>query len=232
MNDPQSESCIEVRQQKAIGELEEIPIERNTKEDLHRTPAMHTRYRSLLGEINWLQNRTQFQCCYTFSRCASKAASPTIGEVKALNKLARQRKSQLAKLQIWPLARPLRIIGFPDASYRNNESGSSHRCMTVFITELHERSSKDDTTCGSLIDFESQKIKKTGLSTTVAELYSSMKSFGSCQFLRGLGMDISGAVANLQKRTDAKTFGNNSPTQRPWKQPEQFTFLNKRKQST
>ena len=51
MGDPLSGSCIEVSQQKAIDELEEIRGERNTKEDLHCTLAMHTRYRSLLGEI-------------------------------------------------------------------------------------------------------------------------------------------------------------------------------------
>ena len=33
MKDPQSGSCIEVCQEKAIEELEEIPVERNTKED-------------------------------------------------------------------------------------------------------------------------------------------------------------------------------------------------------
>ena len=60
----------------------EIPVERNTKEDLHRTPAMHTRYRSLLEQINWLQSRTPFQCCYKSSRCASMAASPIIADVK------------------------------------------------------------------------------------------------------------------------------------------------------
>ena len=68
--DPQSGSRIEVSQQKAIDELEEIPVERNTREDLHCTPAIKTRYRSLLGQINWLQSRTQFQCYYKFSRCA------------------------------------------------------------------------------------------------------------------------------------------------------------------
>ena len=130
--DSQSGSCIEVSQQKAIDELEEIPVERHTKEDLRCTPAMHTRYRSLLGQINWLQSRTPFQCCYKFSRCASKAASPRIGDVKDLNKLARQLKSQPVKLQFWPLTGPLRIIGFPDASYRNNEDASSQRGMTVF----------------------------------------------------------------------------------------------------
>ena len=56
---------------------------------------------------------------------------------------------------------------------------------------------------GSL-DYESQKIKKIVLSTTVAELYSFVKCFGSCQFLCGLWMDLSGEVANIHMRTDAK----------------------------
>ena len=79
----QSGPYIEVSKNKAIDELEEIPVERNTKEDLHCTPSMHTMYRSLLGETNWLQSRTQFQCCYKMSRCASMAASPTIGDAKS-----------------------------------------------------------------------------------------------------------------------------------------------------
>ena len=136
MKDPQSGSCIEVSQETAIEELEEIPVGRNTKEDLHCTPAMRTRYRSLLGQINWLQSRRPFQCCYKFSRCASKAASPTVGDVKVLNQLARQLKSQPVKLQLWPLTGPLRIVGFPDASYRNNEDGSSQRGMTVFSIRI------------------------------------------------------------------------------------------------
>ena len=89
MKDPQLGSCNEVCQQKAFDKLEEIPVERNAKEDLRCTPAMHTRYRSHLGQINCLQSRTQLQCCYKFCRSVSKAASPTIGDVKALNHLAR-----------------------------------------------------------------------------------------------------------------------------------------------
>ena len=96
--DPQNGPYIEVNQYKAIEELEEIPVERNTKEHLHCTPSMHTSHRSLPGQISWLQSRTQFQCCYTFSRCASMAASPTIGDAKSLNKLARQITSQPVKL--------------------------------------------------------------------------------------------------------------------------------------
>ena len=74
----------------------------------------------------------------------------------------------------------------------------------MFLAESRERSSRDGMSYGSLIDYESQKIKKTVLSTIVAEVYSFMKCFGSCQFLRGLWMDISGDVANLHRRTDAK----------------------------
>ena len=92
------------------------------------------------------------------------------------------------------------MIGFLDASYRNNEGGPSQKGMTVFLAESREHSSKD----GSLVDYESQKIQRTVLSTTVAELYSLMKCFGSWQFLRGLWMDLSGEVADIHMRTDAK----------------------------
>ena len=56
--DSQSGPCTEVSQQKDFDELKEIPVQRNTEEDLHCIPAMHTRYRSLLGQINWVQSRT------------------------------------------------------------------------------------------------------------------------------------------------------------------------------
>ena len=204
MKDPESGPSIEVSQESAIEELEEVPVGKNAKEDLHCTPTMHTRYRSFLEQINWLQSRTQFQCCYKFSRCASKAAPPTIGEVKALNKLARQLKSQWAKLQFWPLTGPLRIIGFLDASYRNNEDGSSQTGIAVFFSRIARASSKNGMSCRSLVDYGSQKIRRTVLSTTVADLYSFMKCFGSCQFLRGLWMYLSGEVADIHMRTDAK----------------------------
>ena len=150
--DSQNGPCIEVSQSKAIDELEEIPVERNTKDDPHCTLSMHTMYSGLLGQINWLQGRTQFQCCCKFSRCASMAASPTIGDVNSLDKLARQIKSQPVKLQYWPLTGPLGLLGFPDASYRNNDDGSSQRGITVFLAESRERSSKDGMSYGSLVD--------------------------------------------------------------------------------
>ena len=49
--------------------------------------------------------------------------------------------------------------------------------MTVVLAEPRERSSGDGLVHESLIDNERQKIKKTVLSTTVAELYSFIKMF-------------------------------------------------------
>ena len=91
MKEPQSGSCIEVSQKK------KRPLMNPKRTKHERRSPLHPKDRSLLGQINW-QSRTQFQCCYTFSRSASRAASPTIGDVKALYKLARQLKSQLVKI--------------------------------------------------------------------------------------------------------------------------------------
>ena len=55
------------------------------------------------------------------------AASPTIGDVKTLNKLTRQLKSQSVILQLWSLKGPLRIVGFPDVSNKNKQVAFSQR---------------------------------------------------------------------------------------------------------
>jgi hypothetical protein len=56
---------------------------------------------------------------------------------------------------------------------------------------------------GSLVDYESSKIKRTTLSTTVAELYSFMKCYGTCLYLKGLWQDLSGTEVKIHMRTDA-----------------------------
>ena len=107
--DPQTGPYFEVSQAKAFEGLEEISVGRKTEENPHCTSAIQTRYRSLLGQINWLQSRTQFQCCYKFSRCASMAASPAIGDVKALNNLARHLLSQPVKASVQATQRTVEI---------------------------------------------------------------------------------------------------------------------------
>ena len=80
---------INVHQNVAIDELQEITFDKYLKDDTPLTPQMHTAYRSVLGQINWLQSRTQFHIGYQFSRCAFKASSPTIEDARAINRTVR-----------------------------------------------------------------------------------------------------------------------------------------------
>ena len=72
-----------------------------------------------------------------------------------------------------------------------------HLSIEVLLQTLGVSSPFPTTAAASLsfltfaIELESQKIEQTVLSPTVAELYSFMKCFGSCQFLRGSWMDMS-----------------------------------------
>ena len=93
-----------------------------------------------------------------------------------------------------------------------------HRGTKMFLAESRERSSRDGMADGSLIDYESHKIQKTVLSATVAGLYFFMKCFGAFQFLQGLWMDLSGEVASIHLKTDAK---NLVTAARPIQLPDQ-----------
>jgi hypothetical protein len=72
----------------------------------------------------------------------------------------------------------------------------------IFLAEAKKKQQGGDSR-GSLIEYESTKIRRTTLSTTVAELYSFMKCYGTCLFLKGLWKDISGQSAEIHMRTDA-----------------------------
>ena len=167
--------------------------------------------------INWLQSRTQFHSCYKFSRAASRQAAPTIGDCRAVNKLVRAIKATPVALHFWPLKGKLRLLGFPDASYKNNEDKSSQRALTIFLAEARRPGASSDAR-GSLIEYESHKITQTTMSTTVAELYALMKCFGTSLFLKGLWADVSGEDLEIHLRTDAN---NLVTTARTTHQPEQ-----------
>ena len=79
---------INVHQNVAIDELQE--------NDTPLTPQMHAAYRSVRGQIKWLQSRTQFHIGYQFSRCASKASSPTIEDVRARKKDSQNHQKHFA----------------------------------------------------------------------------------------------------------------------------------------
>ena len=136
---------------------------------------------------SWLQSRTQFHVNYHFSRCASASASATSLDATELNKVAHLMKDKPQRLLYALIKGGPRLMGFQDAAYKNNPDGSSQRGQCVFICQPRN---KGRDTEGSLIDYESRKIKRTVLSTTDAELHAFMKCYGSAQFYRGLWMDM------------------------------------------
>jgi hypothetical protein len=190
--------AIVMDQDQGIEELSEIKLEKNLPDNTPCSPSLHTEYRSVLGALNWLQSRTQYAVAYKFSRAASAAAAPTIADVKAVNKVVRTVRAQPQRLFFWPLQGSLRLIGYPDASFKNNEDHSSQRGQCIFLAE--SRKTYQDRSCGqkngglegnpnargSLVDYESTKFRRPTLSTTVAELYSFMKCYGTCLYLRTL----------------------------------------------
>ncbi|CAE7578370.1 unnamed protein product [Symbiodinium sp. CCMP2592] len=90
---------ISIDQKLYVSELEEIVIPKHLKD----ADACDKELSTLLGSINWLQSRAQFQACYQFSRLASASAAPTVGHCKELNKLCRQIRSEKVELRVWPL---------------------------------------------------------------------------------------------------------------------------------
>ena len=70
-------SHITVEQSLCVSELTEVVVPKGLKDEDKCDKDLHTAYRSLLGSINWLQPRTQFQssvftlcfcCCCTHHR--------------------------------------------------------------------------------------------------------------------------------------------------------------------
>ena len=96
------------------------------------------------------------------------------------------------------------------SSPRNNSDKSSQRAMVIFMSEPRKEKSRNSR--GSLIFFESTKIKRTTLSTTVAELYALMKCYGTCQMLRGLIKDITSHSCEIHMRTDANNLVTTAST--------------------
>ena len=154
------------------------------------------------------------------AKSAGKVAKPTIGDVKELNKLVRILKAAQVELRFWPMQGKLRILSYPDASYRNNDDKSSQRAHVIFLAEdgnptvrglqqsagaasskkcdFSQSAMKETFSRGSFIDYEPHKITTTTMSTTVAELNALTGCFGTCLFLWA---DLSSETVSIQTLT-------------------------------
>ena len=95
---------------------------------------------------------------------------------------------------------------------RSETTVINHLNVLWSFSWLEPRREKSRNTRGSLIFFESTKIKRTTLSTTVAELYALMKRYGTCQMSRGLIKDIASLSSEIHMRTDANNLVTTAST--------------------
>ena len=86
--------------------------------------------------------------------------------------------------------------------------------------------------CGSLIDYESTKIKKVVHSTTMAELYALFKAFGTCLSLKGLWKDMTAQDVQIHVRTDANNLVTTAQTTRQPEQKETLHLINQLRHET
>ena len=143
-------------------------------------------------------------------------------DAKELNKVVRMVKDKPQRLLYAPIKGIPRLMGFPDAAYKNNDDGSSQRGQRIFTCQPRN---KERDTKGSLIDYESHKIKRTVLSTTVAELYAFMKCYGSAQFYRGLWMDMTAQPIEVHLRIDANNLVTTAASTRLPEQKETIHMI-------
>ena len=142
-NDKREKDQIDVDQERGIDDLAEVIYDNKLDPDLACDADLHHQFRSGVGSVYWLQSRTQYQACYQFSRCASALAAPTTKDLEKLNKLIRQIRTDGVTLKYWPLPGfCLRLIGYPDASYRNNSDRSSQR-VAVFVATMRHKDLTD-----------------------------------------------------------------------------------------
>ena len=132
LEDCNQKSCTQVDQERAIEELGEIEFDKSLLYSDYCSAQLHSQYRSVVGQVSWLQSRTPSKACYRFSRCASSAAGPTSVDVRAVSKLVRSIRSEPCELKYGPSKGNLRLVGYPEAAYKHNADNNSQRSQAIF----------------------------------------------------------------------------------------------------
>ena len=95
---------------------------------------------------------------------------------------------------------------------RLGTTATNHHSARWLFSWLNQERKRAKTLEVLLFSLNLTKIKRTTLSTTVAELYALMKCYGTCQMLRGLIKDIAGLSSEIHMRTDANNLVTTAST--------------------
>ena len=63
--------CIVVDQEIKVEDFQEVEVGKTLRDNISCDPDLHQQYRSVTGQIQWLQSQTKFQVCYQFKTLCS-----------------------------------------------------------------------------------------------------------------------------------------------------------------
>ena len=142
-------------------------------------------YQRLLGKINWLANQSRPDLSFDAYCFSLLGQSPTVGDLKRLNKMITKVKTGLEHIWLPVLdENSLCIVAFSDASLANilPDKTSSGEGYLIFLSDSSGNS--------CLLNWKSKKINRVVHSTVAAECLSLVDCLGDCNYIRNLVEEI------------------------------------------
>ena len=183
----QLDSGIKIDQKKFINsiDVEKVSDMKNRKTTELLNDTEKKVYQQLLGKVNWIAHQSRPDLSFDAFNFSLLGQSPTIGDLKRMNKIVTKIKTGLEYIWLPQLDENcLQIVAFSDASLANilPEKINSGEGYVIFIS---------DTTGNScLVNWKSKKINRVVHSTLAAECLSFVDCLGDCTYVRNLLEEI------------------------------------------
>ena len=123
-------------------------------------------YRKLTGRLSWLANNVRPDICYNVLQLSKKSHSPTMADLKQINKVIEKIKNKPNKISVKQLGKKedLKILAVTDASYKPGEKSISGQIIMLGNTKnekaniLYWKSKQIDRVCESSKDAECRSL--------------------------------------------------------------------------
>ena len=176
-------------------------LEKNNEKTL--TEKDQTKYRSVLGKLNWLAQNTRPDLCYSVSKLGRNMQIANYGQLKEIMKIGRKTKEKGYKVKINKLEGRLKMEIYADASFGNVEGGKTQIGFIILIKDEKEN------TCP--IIWKSKVAKRVVSSTLAAETLSVNESLEWAEYINKIWREIHGNEAKMEVviKTDCKSLKDN-----------------------
>ena len=115
----------------------------------------HTAFRSLLGQLPWLQIQTRPELSFDVNKCAQRSAAPTIEDARYINAVARRAhdspKARLRYVRV-PIDIPTcTLLSYNDAAFANMEGEKNQYGVIIFASHRPKEFWQGQFQLGSLL---------------------------------------------------------------------------------